>query len=111
MSQLSPSQGVYVAHHFTTPDAPNNVQITGNTPGWTKIGLKWADLANAGVVPTQQQLQDWNLHGCNINFNGRQVLANYKEPPPWEVLSWHYLQCVLRQWGHGDYRDFANITW
>jgi hypothetical protein len=58
MNSLSPSQGVYVAHHFTDPDVPNNAQTTVNTPGWTKIGLKWEHLTRAGVAPTQQQLQD-----------------------------------------------------
>lgn len=55
-----------------------------------------------------------NANTNNANNANENTEENKAEPvayPTYEVLSWHYAQCVVRKWGTGDYKKFNNVEW
>ena len=92
----------YRIHQFEHPiNVPQN--LAGAT-GWTRLGFRWEDLR---TWPFDNLLAALNLHSSQLTFGPRGTW----HAPPWEVISWHYLQCVLHAWGQSGYKGFTNIRW
>lgn len=96
-------------HHIHYPCRANQQNI-GALVGWTKLSMKWSSLvATQQFQITQQVVDRLNLHGSTVQIpHGSSQGAAY---PTYQVLGWHYAQCIVRVWGTAEYKQVANISW
>ncbi|KAK3686146.1 hypothetical protein B0T22DRAFT_518675 [Podospora appendiculata] len=101
----------YEAHHLNWPIKAAD-QDVDQLKGWTKLSMRWDTLVLAGLLQdpvSQNQVERLNLHGLAVDFPTGNT--NGRPNPTFEVLSWHYAQCVVRKWGTTEYKEFTNVKW
>ncbi|KAK1761692.1 hypothetical protein QBC33DRAFT_604033 [Phialemonium atrogriseum] len=103
-----PTATQYQVHQFVVPVRAADQNLVG-LQGWTKLALRWESIVTTGFQVGANEVNQLNLHDSAVNFpaNGGNNIPN----PPFEVLGWHYVQCVLRKWSTTAYRGYANINW
>ncbi|KAF1835856.1 hypothetical protein BDW02DRAFT_629268 [Decorospora gaudefroyi] len=111
MGFYNPNPGTmqYEVHDLNFAIRANEQDPTAGLKGWTRLALRWDTIVHSQLPFGANDVVRLNLHHSTVNFpaQGAPVMPD----PPFEVLGWHYVQCVMRKWSTAAYMNYPNIRW